>query len=129
MEPIRRIFTIRITNPILSGLLHSYLWMLLGALVLSLLLWGSGLAEDDLAFYTFVVHAVAAFIGGCVSGKRAGSRGWYYGCLTGLMYGILLLIIGFLALNSSISLGDLTLLLSVFVAGTIGGMFGVNLSK
>ncbi|MFB4330920.1 MULTISPECIES: TIGR04086 family membrane protein [Paenibacillus] len=129
MEPIRRVFTFRITNPILSGLLYSYFWMFLGALALSLLLWGSGLAEDDLSFYTFLVHAVAAFIGGCVSGKRAGNKGWYYGCLTGLVYGITLLAIGFLALDSSLSLGDLTLIATVFAAGAIGGMFGVNLKK
>ena len=75
-------------------------WMFLGALVLSLLLWGRGLAEDDLSFYTFLVHAVSAFIG-CVSGKRAGNKGWYYGCLTGLVYGVTLARHRFLALDSS----------------------------
>lgn len=95
----------------------------------SLLLWGSGLAEDDLSFYTFLVHAASAFIGGCVSGKRAGNKGWYYGCLTGLVYGVTLLVIGFLALDSSLSLGDLTLIATVFAGGAIGGMFGVNLKK
>jgi len=129
MEPIRQAFTFRITNPILSGLLYSFFWMFFGAFVLSLLLWGSGLAEDDLSFYTFLVHAVSAFFGGWVSGKRAGNKGWYYGCLTGLIYGITLLIIGFLALDSSLALGDMTLIATVFGAGTIGGMFGVNLKK
>ncbi len=129
MEPIRRVFTFRVTNPILSGLLYSFFWMFLGALALSLLLWSSGLTEEDLSFYTFLVHALSAFIGGCVGGKRAENRGWYYGCLTGLLYGVTLLAIGFLALDSSLALGDLTLLATVFIAGAIGGMFGVNLKK
>ncbi|GAB6929386.1 hypothetical protein JCM10914A_33690 [Paenibacillus sp. JCM 10914] len=129
MEPIRRVFTFRITNPILSGLFYSFFWMFIGAFALSLLLWSSGLAEDDLSFYTFLVHAIASLFGGIVSGKRAGSKGWYYGCLTGLLYGVTLLVIGFLALDSSLSLSDLTLLAVVFAAGAIGGMFGVNLKK
>lgn len=129
MEPIRRVFSLRITNPVLSGLLYSFMWMFLGAFGLSLILWASNLSEDDLSFYTFLVHGIAAAFGGIVSGKRAGNKGWYYGCLTGLIYGIMLIVIGFLALNSSLSWSDLTLIGAVFVAGSIGGMFGVNLSK
>ncbi|WP_106768479.1 TIGR04086 family membrane protein [Paenibacillus faecalis] len=129
MEPIRRVFSLRINNPILSGLLYSFMWMFLGAFVLSLLLWASDLSEDDLSLYTVIVHAVAALFGGVVSGKRAGNRGWYYGCLTGLLYGIMLIIIGFLALDSSLSWGNLILMATVFVSGSIGGMFGVNLHK
>lgn len=129
MEPIRRVFSLRINNPILSGLLYSFMWMFLGALGLSLLLWASNLSEDDLSLYTFLVHGVSAAFGGIVSGKRAGNKGWYYGCLTGLLYGIMLIVIGFLALDSSLSWGDLTLIATVLVAGSIGGIFGVNLRK
>lgn len=129
LEPIRRAFSFRITSPILSGLLYSFMWMFLGALGLSLLLWASSLSEDDLSVYTFLVHGVSAAFGGIVSGKRAGNKGWYYGCMTGLLYGIMLILIGFLALDSSLSLSDLTLIAAVLVAGSIGGIFGVNLRK
>lgn len=129
MEQIKRVFSLRVTNPILSGLMYSFMWMFLGALGLSLLLWASDLSEDDLSLYTFLVHGVAAVFGGIVSGKRAGSKGWYYGCMTGLLYGIMLILIGFLALNSSLSLSDFTLIAVVFTAGLIGGIFGVNLRK
>ncbi|NMO96750.1 TIGR04086 family membrane protein [Paenibacillus lemnae] len=129
MEPIRRVFSIRITNPILSGLLYAFMWMLAGAFALSLLLWASNLSEADLNLYTYLVHGAAALFGGVVSGKRSGSRGWYYGIVTGLLYGFLLLLIGFLALDSSISAKDLTLLAAVVGTGALGGMFGVNLRK
>ena len=59
-----------------------------------------------------------------MSGKRAGNKGWYYGCLTGLVYGVTLLVIGFLALDSSLSLGDLTLIATVFAGGAIGDVRG-----
>ncbi|WP_054958141.1 TIGR04086 family membrane protein [Paenibacillus dakarensis] len=129
MEPIRRAFSLRITSPVLSGLLYSFLWMFLGAFGLSLLLWGSSLSEDDLSLYTFLIQGVSALFGGIVSGKRAGNKGWYHGCVTGLLYGITLILIGFLALDRSMTLSDLTILTTVFIAGSIGGMFGVNLRK
>ena len=129
MERIRSMITLRVTSPLLSGLLYSFIWMFAGAFALSLLLWGSAMSEEDLSVYTFLVHMISGFFGGLVSGKRAGSKGWYYGCMTGLLYGIILMIIGFLALDSSLSGSDLILTASVFGAGAVGGMFGVNLSK
>ena len=77
MEPIRRVFTFRITNPILSGLLYSFLdvsWRV-GIIPASM---GRGLAEDDLSFYVSCTCRLRLYRG-CVSGKRAGNKGWYYG--------------------------------------------------
>lgn len=64
MYLIRRMFSWRIANPVLSGLCRSFLWMLMGAFVLSLLLWGSSLKEQDLSMYTYIVHGIAAAFGG-----------------------------------------------------------------
>ena len=129
MYLIRRMFSWRIANPVLSGLCRSFLWMLIGAFVLSLLLWGSGLKEQDLSMYTYIVHGVAAAFGGLTAGRRATSKGWYQGSLTGAFYGIIVLLIGFLALDSSPSSIDLLWILAATTIGALGGMFGVNLQK
>lgn len=129
MHLIRRLFTFRISNPTLSGLFYSFFWMMVGALLLSSLLWSSGMKEQSLSHYIYVVHAVAAAFGGLVSGKRSGRRGWYHGGLTGILYGLMIIIIGFLALDSSLRLGDLLLIAAVVASGAIGGMFGVNLKN
>ncbi|MDR0266787.1 TIGR04086 family membrane protein [Paenibacillus sp.] len=129
MHMIRRVLSFRISNPILSGLYYSFFWMMLGALVLSLLLWSSGLREENLSRYVYVVHAIAAILGGLVAGKRSGKRGWYHGGITGIIYGLLIMIIGFLALDSHLRAGDLALLTTVFASAAIGGMFGVNLKN
>lgn len=84
MYLIRRLFSWRISSPVLSGLCRSFTWMLLGAVVLSLLLWSSGMKEQDLAMYTYIVHGIAAAFGGLTAGRRAASRGWYQGALTGI---------------------------------------------
>lgn len=129
MHMIRRVLSFRIANPILSGLYYSFFWMMLGALVLSLLLWSSGMNEQSLSRYIYVVHAVASLFGGIVAGKRAGKRGWYQGGLTGILYGALIIMIGFLALDSHLQTGDLLLLAAAFASAAIGGMFGVNLKN
>ncbi|GIO69137.1 TIGR04086 family membrane protein [Paenibacillus cookii] len=129
MHMIRRVLSFRIANPILSGLYYSFFWMMLGALVLSLLLWSSGMDEQSLSRYIYVVHAVASLFGGIVAGKRAGKRGWYQGGLTGILYGALIIMIGFLALDSHLQTGDLLLLATAFASAAIGGMFGVNLKN
>ncbi|WP_379134936.1 TIGR04086 family membrane protein [Paenibacillus sp. sgz500958] len=129
MSIIRRLFSWKITNPVLSGICRSFLWMLLGALVLSLLLWGSGLQEKDLSIYTYIIHGLAVTLGGLTAGQRAGHKGWYQGGLTGVIYGIIILVVGFLALDSAFSGTGMLWVLAAAMLGALGGMFGVNLQK
>ncbi len=129
MYLIRRMFSWRIANPVLSGLCRSFLWMLMGALVLSLLLWGSNLKEQDLSMYTYIVHGIAAAFGGLTAGRRATRKGWYQGCLTGAFYGIIVLLIGFMALDNSPAGADLLWIMVAAAIGALGGMFGVNLQR
>lgn len=125
----RRLASIRISHPTLSGVWYAFFWMMIGALVLSLLLQAGILEEQELGLYTYIVHSIACLFGGIVSGKRAQMKGLYQGTITGLIYGILLLIIRFLALDSSIQLDNLLLLLPAIIIGAIGGVLGVNLNK
>ncbi len=129
MYLIRRLFSWRISSPVLSGLSRSFMWMLLGAIVLSLLLWGSGMKEQDLAMYTYIVHGIAAAFGGLTAGRRASSKGWYQGALTGVFYGVIVLLVGFLALDSSPAGIDGLWVLAAAAIGALGGIFGVNLQK
>lgn len=129
MQLLRKLLSPNIGNPVLAGLLRAFSWMLLGAFVLSLLLWGSGLSEEDLSLYTYVVHGLAIVLGGWASGKRAVRKGWYQGSLTGAFYGIIVLLIGFLALDSHLRADDLLWIAGAALIGAVGGMFGVNFQK
>ncbi|MOA28396.1 hypothetical protein D3C78_1493360 [compost metagenome] len=102
---------------------------MIGALFLSLLIQSEVIEETGLTVHIYIVHAVATLLGGIVSGKRAGRRGLYQGSITGLFYGILLLIISFLALDNSLSISDLILVIPALIIGGIGGALGVNLRK
>jgi len=100
--------------------------MIFGAFILSLLLWLTSMQENELSIYTYVVHGISVGIGGFVAGKRAGSKGWYQGGLTGALYGLIILIIGFLALDSPFDLAMIIGVAAVFLIGAVGGIMGVN---
>ncbi|MFD1955398.1 TIGR04086 family membrane protein [Paenibacillus thailandensis] len=119
----------KISSPFLAGILWSIIWLAAGALLLSLLLQYSNVKEDNLPMYSMVVHGFSAFAGGFVSAKRSGRRGWYYGGFLGLLYGIAILLISFLAVDASLSLRSLTLLLTALLTGALGGIIGVNLGR
>ncbi|MNW54399.1 hypothetical protein D3C74_319980 [compost metagenome] len=129
MHFIRLVFSFRLSHPTLSGLWYAFLWMMIGALGLSLLLQSEMIEETHLGKYIYIVHSISALFGGLVSGKRAGRKGLLQGSVTGLFYGVLLFIISFLALDSSLSLSDLSLLIPALIIGAVGGVLGVNLHK
>ncbi|GGA41973.1 TIGR04086 family membrane protein [Paenibacillus physcomitrellae] len=129
MEHIRRFMPFRIAGPTLSGLWYAYLWMMLGALFLSLLLKWSPLEETSLSTFTYVIHALSLLIGSFVSGKRSERKGWYQGAITGILYAILLFVISFLALDSTFKGGDFFYFIPAFLIGAIGGIFGKNARK
>ncbi|RCX22442.1 putative membrane protein (TIGR04086 family) [Fontibacillus phaseoli] len=129
MHFIRRLGSFGLSHPTLSGLWYAFFWMMIGAFVLSLLLQSNILEEENLSLYTYIVHGASLLAGGVVSGKRAKQKGLYQGSITGLIYGILLLLISFLALDNSLGLGELALVVPALVLGAIGGVFGVNLNK
>ncbi|WP_068784617.1 TIGR04086 family membrane protein [Paenibacillus phocaensis] len=129
MHLIRRIFGVRLSQPTVAGLWYGFLWMMIGALILSLLLQGDMLEEYEMTLYTYLVHAAAVLFGGIVSGKRAKEKGWYQGALTGALYVLLLLLISFLAMDTSLGLREWGLILPGLVIGAIGGMIGVNLVR
>ena len=129
MHLIRRMFSFRLSHPTLSGLWHAFLWMMIGALILSLLLQSGILEEEDLTLYTYLVHGISLVVGGGVSGKRAGQKGLYQGSLTGVLYGLLLLLVSFLALDNPLGVQEFALLIPSLFLGAVGGVFGVNFAK
>ncbi|MBP1999001.1 putative membrane protein (TIGR04086 family) [Paenibacillus shirakamiensis] len=129
MESNRKILPFRISHPIVSGIWYAFLWMMIGALILSICLRISELREDNLTVYTYLIHAVSIACGGIVAGKRTGRRGWYQGALIGFIYGLIVLLISFLALDSSLTLGDLGYLIPAMLIGAVGGVMGVNLNR
>jgi putative membrane protein (TIGR04086 family) len=129
MNPVNRVNQVRITSPILSGLIYSLIMMAIGTIITSLLLMFTNTQESSLTTLTYIIHGTSLFVGGWVGGKRAGSRGWYYGGMLGIMYSLLIIIVGFLAFDAGLNLQTLQLIAITFSAGALGGILGVNSRK
>lgn len=129
VNPMKTVSQVRITSPLFSGLVYSFTMMTIGTVVTSLFLLLTSAQESSLPTLTTIIHAVSLFIGGWVSGKRAGSRGWYHGGMVGMFYFILIFLVGFLAFDAGLNLQSLKLLSILFAAGALGGILGVNTQK
>jgi putative membrane protein (TIGR04086 family) len=129
MNPMHRVSQVRISSPIFSGLVYSLIVMAVGTLITSLLLLFSNVQESSLPTYTSIIHGISVFIGGWVAGKRAGNRGWYFGGLLGVLYSVIVWIVGFLAYDSGLNVKSLVLLGAAFAIGSLGGILGVNSRK
>ncbi|MEK8131518.1 TIGR04086 family membrane protein [Paenibacillus filicis] len=116
-------------SPLLSGLTYSAGVALIGTLLASLLMLGTGLSENSWLAVTLFIHGLALLVGGIITGKRCESRGWYHGGLLGLAYTLVVWLIGFLAYDSSFTRELMMIAGLALAAGAFGGMIGVNVKK
>ncbi|MCG7410347.1 TIGR04086 family membrane protein [Paenibacillus sp. ACRRX] len=116
-------------NPIFAGICYGFVWLALGALTLSVLLAASSASEDNMKSYTYIIHGFALLVAGWTAGRRSGKKGWYYGGITGLLYLLIVLIIGFLAMDVSFNWNKLLYILLSFGVAALGGIAGVNTKK
>jgi len=112
--------------PIFSGLLYAAVVACISTVLLSLLLAMTGLKEQSLPVYVYFVHGVSVFVGGFITAKRSGAKGWYRGGLLGVVYGILVSLISYLGFDAKLTKDTLMFLLICFATGAFGGMLGVN---
>mgnify|MGYP000852583748 CR=1 FL=1 len=126
MKPVPQVSGFRIASPLISGLLWSIIWLAVGTIVLSLMLYGSSLTEADAVPWVFGIHGFASFCGGFVSARRSGRKGWSVGLGTGLTYALLVLFSSYLAHDLGWSLRIVLLLALAAACGSFGGMLGVN---
>ncbi|OEG00215.1 hypothetical protein BHF71_05880 [Vulcanibacillus modesticaldus] len=117
------------TRPILTGLTYTIGIVIISSLIFAILLDFTSLSDTNLPLYSYTVTAISLLVGGFVAGKRAGNKGWYYGGITGLIYGVILAIVAFLALNIDFNLKNLVLIVLAFLFGAVGGIIGVNINK
>lgn len=111
---------------VFSGIIYSFISMGILALIISLLLIVTNIQEVSLKINVYIIHGIAIMIGGFITGRRTRMKGWYYGGMMGIIYCILIFLIGFLSFDSVISLSSLLLIIVSFTMGAFGGIIGVN---
>jgi putative membrane protein (TIGR04086 family) len=129
MNPISKVPRIRITSPLLSGIVNAFVWLCVGAVLTSLVVSMTDMKEQTLTTAAFLIHGIASLFGGFSSGKRSGSKGWYHGAILGMLYTLIVVLVGFLGFDAGLGKDTAALLLIAIPAGAVGGMFGVNAKK
>jgi putative membrane protein (TIGR04086 family) len=116
-------------NSVFTGLLYSFISMGIITIMVSLFLLLTSMKEESLSVLIYFIHGISLMIGGFVTGKRIEKKGWYYGGLTGVIYSLIILLVGFLGFDASMNLITLSIFILSFSSGALGGIIGVNSKK
>lgn len=117
-----------------SSVLKGFIWSLVSTLILgilfSLLLQFTSLSEGMLDSYAIFIFFISMLIGSTIGARSAGSKGLWHGLSITLLYFVLTLFIGLIWSIESLSLIFLAKrIAAAIVAGILGGIIGIGLSK
>ncbi len=133
----------RLTQPAMqknvnSGFVPGFLFMLKTVLIsyvlsvamlfaASLVATFNALSDTTISITVNIITAFGVFLCGFLSGRHFSTKGIVFGSLCGILYAILLCLIGNLA-NQSIGFGSaaITALSIGFICGAVGGIVGIN---
>ncbi len=115
-------------SSILKGLVCSFLILIISSIILGFLFSiFNALNEEVISRILLVMNYAAIFAGGIYAARISRQKGWLTGGLVGLMYMILILILGAQWVEVAFSLDLLLRIISGFIAGAVGGIIGINL--
>lgn len=113
----------------IKGLLYAFISLTVLIITVSLILWMTNMNMRTLTVLIYFLHGICLLIGGFVAGKRIQNKGWYYGGMLGIIYGIIIILIGILGFQSTLNMATLSLFVLSFSSGALGGMIGVNVQR
>ena len=99
------------------------------SMIMALLLKFTDMNEGTLAVTIFILALLSMLISGFTAGKKAQGKGWLVGFSTGLTFTILVFLVNYLGFSQTLSNSKLLYQLALMGASTLGGIFGVNISK
>ncbi|ASI79732.1 TIGR04086 family membrane protein [Bacillus pacificus] len=99
------------------------------SMIMALLLKFTDMNERTLAVTIFILALLSMLISGFTAGKKAQGKGWLVGFTTGLTFTILVFLVNYLGFSQTLSNSQLLYQLALMGASTLGGIFGVNMSK
>jgi len=116
-------------SAVIKGLISALAVMAAAAVAASLIYKFAGVRESTMTTAIYIIHSLSLFVGGVVTGKSAGRKGWYFGAWTGGVYCLVIVTVGFLSYDAALTVQTLILLLLSLASGALGGIIGVNLRR
>jgi len=111
------------------GIITLLLLASITSMVIALLLKFTNINESTLAIALFILALLSMLISGFIAGKKAQGKGWFVGFTTGLTFTILVFLVNYLGFSHALSNSQLLYQLGLMGASTLGGIFGVNMTK
>ncbi|MCX2825909.1 TIGR04086 family membrane protein [Bacillus pseudomycoides] len=99
------------------------------SMIVALLLKFTNISEGTLTVTLFIFAILSMLSSGFVAGKKAQGKGWLVGLTTGITFTILVFLVSYLGFSNSLSKSQLLYQLALMGASTLGGIFGVNMTK
>lgn len=96
--------------------------------IASLILTYTNIGENAIPTMIIIISAISIFIGSLVSAMHIKQKGILNGSLVGAIYIIIIYLFSSIAITGfNMNIKSLIMLASAIIAGTIGGIVGVNL--
>ena len=99
------------------------------SMIMALLLKFTNINEGTLTVTIFILALLSMLMSGFPAAKKAQGKGWLVGFTTGLTFTILVFLVNYLGFSQTLSNSQLLYQLALMGASTLGGIFGVNMSK
>jgi putative membrane protein (TIGR04086 family) len=118
-----------VLSPLFAGFVYAMVVAITSTILISLLLTVTGLREQSLPLYVYMIHGISIFTGGFICAQRAGIKGWYRGGLLGAFYCLFVILIAYLGFHARLDLDTLVFLIICCVIGAFGGILGINAKR
>lgn len=115
---------------ILKSLIIAYGFTFAVFAVFALLLAYTSIPDSIIGTVVFVTMVFAIMLSGFMVARRATSRGWLNGAVGGLLYALILYILGAFFVTGLVFDKHVAMLLLIgFLSGAFGGIVGINMRK
>lgn len=119
-------FSQRFFRSILYGVISIFILVIIASFISTLILRYTNVMEETFLWILISFSFVALFIGGFISGGKAGQKGWVAGALTAFLYSAFVFLMQFLSLDQGFDLQQLIIHIGYLIVAVLGGMMGVN---
>lgn len=113
-----------------SGVMIGYAITCLVFITYAILLTYTDMTETNISLVVTITSIVSVLVAGFDSARGATSKGWLWGLIAGLIYGIILVaIMTWIEKRLIIDSRTISLLILSLAGGGLGGVIGINLKK
>lgn len=113
-----------------KGLLVGYIMVFLIFVVLAYIISLMKFPENYVTGAVIIANIISVIIAGSISASAVNTKGWLNGALTGCIYYVILFLISSMVVrNYHFGLAALSTMITCILAGSFGGMIGINIKK